>query len=98
MYKVKYHKLIKKDIKNFSNELKEIIRKKHIQTILKAPYNNPNLKGLMKDFKKYIFTFKRVSYRIIYKIEGDEKLIKIYIIDKREEVYEKIIRRLKFTE
>jgi len=29
--------------------------KKHIQTILKAPYNNPNLKGVIKDFKKYIF-------------------------------------------
>lgn len=93
MFKFKYHKLIKKDIKKFSSALKNIIRNEHINKIRNNPYQNKNLKGKFKQFKSYAFTYKGVSYRIIYKINERDQIIYIYVIYKREEVYEKLIHR-----
>ncbi len=93
MFKLKYHKKIRKDIKNFPASLKDIIRNESLKEIQKNPYKYKNLKGKCRKFKSYTFTYKGVSYRIIYKIIEKEKIISVYIIYKREEVYEKLIHR-----
>ncbi len=60
---------------------------------IQDPHKYKNLKGKCREFKSYTFTYKGVSYRIIYKIKEKEKIISVYIIYKREEVYEKLIQR-----
>lgn len=53
------------------------------------------LKGILREYHKYVFNYKGTSYRIIYKVFYKEKMVFIVAIGVREGFYEKLARRLK---
>ena len=83
--KIIYHPKVKKNIDKCNKELKNKF-KQEIEKIQKTPFKNKQLKGRLKDFRCCKFIFKRVSYRIIYKI-NENKLILVFSIGSRENFY-----------
>ncbi len=85
IYKLKYNKNVKKDIKNFSNKEKLKIRN-GVRKILENPYPR-NINTIKLKTANY-FRYRIGRYRILYNIENDT--VKILKVGHRKEIYQNL--------
>lgn len=62
-----------------------------IDTLMKDPYVNIPLKGKLRSVRSHHFYFKRMQYRIAYRIEKD---VIVILIASRENFYEELERKI----
>lgn len=85
MYKVVYTKTFEKDFKKLDKSVAQRITEK-ILKISKAPYNIQSLKYSPKGLEK-LCKLRIGDWRLLFWIEHKEKIITLYIIEHRSEIY-----------
>lgn len=93
-YKLKSIKAVKKDLKTLHPKLIEEIKNRHFKKIKESPFEAYELGYSFKGLRSYHFNSQGTSYRIIYEIFEDDKLIVVIMIGTRESFYGKLKRRL----
>jgi mRNA-degrading endonuclease RelE of RelBE toxin-antitoxin system len=95
MLPIFYHPKVKKDLKNLDRGIAHEILTSVILDLADNPEKGVKLSGDLKNFYKFPFSLKGVSYRIIYQIqESKQKELYILFIGVRENAYDKVLRRL----
>ena len=77
-----------RSLKKLDSETKEKIRRA-IDTLRQNPSSGPaikRLKGLLREYYRY----RAGDYRIIYEIRDTEKIISIFAVGHRKDIYQKI--------
>ncbi len=92
-FKDEYHPKVKRDIKKLDREVIQEIFSIHMEKILQAPYKGYRLHGELEGIFTYHFVKKKVSYRIAYSIDEDNRIVYVLMIAKREGFYEILKRR-----
>ena len=82
-YKLLYSETSRKQIKKLHPGLKHVIKSK-IEQIREDPYKG---KFLERELSGYL-SFRTNRYRIIYKISEDKRVIEIYYVGHRKDIYE----------
>jgi len=95
MYQVHTLKAVRKDLKKLSKEAANKIVNFGLPKISENPYAGLLLSGKFRNYWKYVFRYKGMSYRIIYQISKNKNAVLIIAIGPREKFYEKLLRRLK---
>ncbi len=95
MLPIFYHPKVKKDLKKLDKTVAHEILESIILEVAENLDKGVRLAGELKNFYKFPFYLKGVSYRIIYQIqETPEKVLYVVFIGVRENAYEKVLRRL----
>ncbi|MBA3046782.1 type II toxin-antitoxin system RelE/ParE family toxin [Patescibacteria group bacterium] len=95
MYQVHTLKAVRKDLKKLSKDVAVKIVNCRLPKLSGNPYSGALLSGKFSKYWKYSFSYKGTSYRIIYQISKQEKVVLIIAIGSREKFYEKLFNRLK---
>jgi len=97
MYALKTHPLVEEDLKAFDNSIVILILKKlaalQHAPLQGQPLGNKNNLDLTGYYKTYV---SKKQVRIVYKIIGNELIVYVVTIGKREEmeVYKEALKRL----
>lgn len=95
-YLPEFHPKVDKEILRLDKPLRKDIRDRHIPRILEDPYRaGKGLSGSLAGLRSYSFTSNKIEYRIIYDIIEEKVTVLFLIIGSRENLYERLIRRLK---
>jgi mRNA-degrading endonuclease RelE of RelBE toxin-antitoxin system len=95
MLSIFYHPKVKKDLKSLDKAVAHEIVTSVIPSVSEHLENGIKLSGELKNFYKFSFHVKGISYRIIYELSKSEnKNLYILFIGPRENAYEKVLRRL----
>jgi len=94
MYEVKYHPMIKRDLKKVDPHVRDIIKKEHIPIILSNPEIGPELTGDLSGTRSYHFKITKQQFRIAYIIEKVIKTVYIQMIGKRGDFYNILKKRI----
>jgi len=85
MFKVKLHKRVIK----FLQKLNENDRKRIFSAIekLEDPFSQPyeKVKG-----RKDLYKIRVGDYRIIYRVDKEDKIVSVHLVDKRERAYNRL--------
>ncbi|MBO8180834.1 MAG: type II toxin-antitoxin system RelE/ParE family toxin [Archaeoglobus sp.] len=85
MFKVKLHRRVIK----FLQKLNETDRKRIFLAIekLEDPFSQPyeKVKG-----RKDLYKIRVGDYRIIYRVDKENKIVSVHLVDKRERVYDRL--------
>lgn len=95
MYQVHALKAVRKDLKKLSKKAADKIVSFGLPQISKNPYAGLLLSGKFRNYWKYVFRYKGVSYRIVYQVSKNEKVVLVIAIGPREKFYERLLWRLK---
>ena len=82
-----------RDIKRLGTAAENEIDR-HFAVINSNPFTGEPLHGVLHGFWKYPFNLRRTSYRIVYQILKDEKVILIIMVGSRESFYKRLRKRL----
>ena len=82
-YKLLYSKTSRRQIKKIHPHLKPVIKSK-IEQIRENPYTGKFLHRELSGF----LSFRTNRYRIIYKILEDKRIVQIYYVGHRKDIYE----------
>ncbi len=93
-FRLEAHKAVKKDLKKITLRAAQEIVNKIFPKIAHSPFVGNPLIGPLKSYFKFVFHFEGVSYRIIYQIYSEQKIVFIIAVGPREKFYEKLIRRI----
>jgi len=94
-YEIHLHPKADKEIAKLSKQTRKEILETHFPKIVSDPYlAGKGLSGKLKGFKKYTFSSRGVSYRIIYEIWEKENIVLIIMVGPRENIYLRLLRRL----
>lgn len=93
MISLEYRRSALKDIGKLDQSIKNELLQE-IEKIKKQPGSGSLLKGSLKGYYSYSFSFTGVSYRIVYSYDIEKSLIIIEMIGSRENIYEVFKRRL----
>ena len=78
MYKIEYHKKVLKDIQKLKQNKKKKKARQLIELLKENPFQNPPpYERLMGDLKECYSRRINVQHRLVYKINEEEKKIKI---------------------
>ena len=94
MFELKSIKAVKRDLKKIDVEVVREIEAIHFRTIRENPFKSHELGYTFKGLRSYHFDHKGKSYRIVYEVFEEEKLVVIIMIAPRESFYEKLSRRV----
>ena len=94
MYQLIIPAIVKKDIKKLPKDLQITLANKHLLLIQNNPYNGKFLKGKFRGFRKYSFSYDNSEYRVIYKIGEKSRFITLIIVASRENIYDRLERRV----
>lgn len=95
MYKIEFLKPVRRDLKKISHHARDFIINDSLSKIQNDPYTGIKLRGKFRDYYKYSINFQGVTYRAVYQIYDNEKIVLIIAIGARENFYNKLLRRLK---
>ena len=95
MYQVHTLKVVRRDLRKLLKPAATEIVNFCLPKLSKNPYLGIPLSGNLREYWKYVFRFKGVSYRIAYQISEKEKVILIIAIGPREKFYERLLQRVK---
>lgn len=85
----------RKDFKKISRDAQEFIRFKILPIILNDPHSGNKLQGQeFKGLLKFGIKYKRVDYRIVYKIDDSEIIVIFIMIASRENFYKCFKKRI----
>ena len=76
------YKLTKKN-----RDLGKLIVNEQISELLKTPLKGRRKHGDLKNFRSWDFTFREVSYRILYEVDGP--IVRIYAVGTHDVAYRK---------
>lgn len=79
--------------KKFDPPLQKKI-KQEAKKLAEDPYTYDELKGPLKGIRSYHFNYRKMHYRIAYRILEENKQIEIILVKSRESFYE-ILKRIK---
>lgn len=94
MFELKAIKAVKKDLKSLHPKLAEEIKNYHFKKIKESPLESFELGYSFKGLRSYHFNFEGTSYRIVYEVFEEDKLVVVIMIGTRENFYERLKRRL----
>ena len=86
-YQVVILNTAKKDLKRLDQSVQIEIWHQHLKKIEAHPFEYPILTGRFREYRKYVFTYNGISYRIIFSISPTEIFIYIVLIGTRENLY-----------
>ena len=92
-YEVIFDKKASKYIKNLEEDKKEIF-KNEIENLSDNPYQNSQLKGILKGVYSHHIKITNIEYRIAYEIFKSTKRIAILYISTRENFYKELKRKI----
>ncbi len=95
MYQVQILKAVRKDLKKLSKDAAVKIVNYRLPKLSDNPHLGALLSGKFSNYRKYSCSYNGTSYRIIYQISKQEKIILIIAIGSREKFYERLFNRLK---
>lgn len=93
MYKLELLKQVRKDFKKIPSQAKEQAFK-CFDSLLSNPRLGIPLAGEFKKLFKIKFTCQGISYRIVYKLYPERKIILIIIVGPRENIYKNVKKRI----
>ncbi len=93
MFSIAYGSAVKKDLKKLDREVL-ISVEDAFQKLSKDPHVGEKLHGGFSEYFSYHFKVKKIEYRIIYEIEDQELFVYIVMVGSRENVYNKLKRRV----
>ncbi len=96
MYSIEYHSSIRKDLKRLDKPAVLFLKQEVLPVIANNPYNGQLLHGEFRHYRKYVFSFNRVSYRIAYEIMQNDTVVLLILVGTRENFYKELKRRVKF--
>lgn len=88
------HKAVRKDLKKISPKAAREIVNEVFPDILENPSVGIPLVGILKRYFKFEFHYQGVSYRIVYQIDREMKIVFIIAVGSREKIYERLMRRI----
>ena len=94
MFELKSIKAVKRDLKKIDAEVVREIEAIHFRNIQENPFKSHELGYTFKGLRSYHFDHKGTSYRIVYEVFEEDKLVVIIMIAPRESYYEKLSRRV----
>jgi len=94
MFQLKGIKAVKRDLKKIDTEVVREIKAVHFRNIQEHPFKSHALGYAFKGLRSYHFDHKGTSYRIVYEVFEEDKLVVIIMIAPRESYYEKLSRRI----
>ena len=89
-YKLLYSEISRNLIRKLHPQLKPVIKSK-IEQISNNPYIGKYLENELSGY----LSFRAKRYRIIYKVDDDNKIIQIHYVGHRKDVYELLGEQLK---
>ena len=95
MYQIHTLKVVHKDLKKLSKQASARIVNFCLPKLANEPYSGIRLSGNLRNYFKYVFKFQSVSYRIVYQISEEKKVVLIIAIGPRGKFYERLMRRIK---
>lgn len=84
----------RKDLKSLSPEIRNQIDSVYFPLLSADPYIGKALKPPFKGYRSFSFTNEGKEYRILYKIEKNELVVLIIMVGSRENIYDKLKRRI----
>ena len=85
MYELRFHPQVDRELKA-----------KHLPTLQASPLEaGQALSGPLRRFRRYAFSYRGVSYRIVYEVEREAGVVYVLMIGKREGFYERLRRRVR---
>ncbi|MCZ7627362.1 MAG: type II toxin-antitoxin system RelE/ParE family toxin [Candidatus Methylomirabilis sp.] len=84
------HRLYKK----FDPALQEQI-KAEARKVARSPYTASSLHSPFQDLRSHHFHFRKVEYRIAYRIREDKRQVEIVLVKSRERFYEVLARLIR---
>ena len=97
MYSIEYHSSIRKDLKRLDKPAVLFLKQKVLPLIVDNPYQGQLLHGEFRQYRKYVFNFNKVSYRIAYEIMQNNTVVLLILVGTRENFYKELKRRVKFS-
>lgn len=94
MFEIKSIKAVKRDLKKLSPEVLREIETIHFKAIRENPFQSYELGYVFKGLRSYHFDHKGKSYRIVYEVFEQDRLVVIIMIGSRKSFYEKLKRRV----
>ncbi|OGF57184.1 MAG: hypothetical protein A2Z21_03270 [Candidatus Fraserbacteria bacterium RBG_16_55_9] len=96
MYELRFHPQVDKELGDLPKLARQATKKIHFPKIASSPFEaSKPLSGPRRKFRKYVFSHKGVSYRIVYEIDRDVEVVYVLMVGKREGFYERLKRRVK---
>ncbi len=93
MHDIKYRRSALKEIKKLDKQIrKELVFQ--IESCAEKPNEGKSLKGDLRGYLSYDFTFKGVSYRIIYTNDEEGQAVTIEMAGTRGNIYKDLKRKL----
>lgn len=93
MYTIEYRRSAVKELKKLDKPIrKEMVSQ--IKRCAEQPQAGKSLKGELSSYLSSDYTFKGVSYRIIYTIDKKTKIITVEMVGSRENIYNHLKRML----
>lgn len=89
VYRVELAQRAQRSIKRLDKPLQKIFRNK-IGEISEDPHTAEPLTQDLKGWWSFHFIYRRVDYRIIYRIYGKEKLVLVGLAGSRENIYKEL--------
>ena len=94
-FKLEAHKAVKKDLRKISTQASGEIVNSILPQIARNPFDGIALTGTLRGFFKFVFHLEGISYRIVYQINEDEKIVLVLAIGTRENFYQRLLKKLK---
>jgi addiction module RelE/StbE family toxin len=94
MYRIEISSAVKKDIKRLSKTAQRELRDTHFPKIAENPYAAEPLLYDLRGLWAYHFARRTTQYRIVYEINTEDRVVLLVMIASRENLYEKLRRRL----
>jgi mRNA-degrading endonuclease RelE of RelBE toxin-antitoxin system len=85
---------VDRDLKKIDPEVVKEIETVHFKNIRENPFESYELGYAFKGLRSYHFDHKGTSYRIVYEVFEEDRLVVIVMIAPRESFYEKLKRRV----
>ncbi len=95
MYKISFTRNSRKDLKKVDYGVQLFLHRKYFIVLKNSPAIGKKLNG--KRFKDYLYLklrFKKVEYRVVYRVENEKLVVVIIMIGSRENFYKRLERRL----
>jgi mRNA-degrading endonuclease RelE of RelBE toxin-antitoxin system len=93
-FRLEAHKAVRHDLKKIPPQaVREIVNKVFLK-IVQNPFVGISLVGPLRGYFKFVFHFGGVSYRIIYQVHPQQKLVFIVAVGPRGKFYERLLKRI----
>lgn len=93
MHKVFYSTAVKKDIRVLPDKIRLLVEDSFL-ILTKNPLIGKFLHGELKGYLSYSLSNQGTEYRIIYQILKEESVILVIMIGSRENLYQRLKRRI----